>query len=118
MDKEKIYDEQVSPLIERAGKICIDNNMPFFYETKFSDTGYCTSYNISDDLFMLVCSALSQSKTEQTINIDNFLMWFIKKFDVNQSIFLREFSKHSHNNDCTATAEPSPKSPDGDFVQS
>lgn len=35
-------------------------------------------------------------------------------------LIMKNFFETSHNNDCTATAEiqPSPKSPNGDFVQS
>jgi Zn-finger domain-containing protein len=90
-NKEKIYDEQISPLLREAAELCQKNDIPFFSEAQFSKTGFCQSTNIMKKNVFKTYNAISQCKQEDTINIDKFLMWALKNFDCKQSFFLRQF---------------------------
>lgn len=92
-NKEKIYDEKISPFVGEIIKICKKEKIPMFAEFQFSHYGYCMSCipNKENKIFQIY-QAVSQSKSGENINIDKLLMWFIKHFDVRQSCYL-----HEHN---------------------
>ena len=46
--KEKIYDEQINPLMAQIIKICTANNIAFIADFGLEDDLHCTSANVSD----------------------------------------------------------------------
>jgi hypothetical protein len=97
-NKEKLYDEQISPLIKKVLSICKEHKIPMFCEFQFSDEGFCRSFiktqdNTGQHSIWKYYAAMSQCKEGNTINIDKFLMWVLKTFDNSGSVFLYEHQK-------------------------
>ena len=93
-NKEKIYDEQISPLMKEILEICKRENIPMFSEFQFSDDGFCTSAipNKEHAVFNIY-RAISKCKGVGNINLDQFLFWCIKEFDCSASLFLNKYNK-------------------------
>jgi len=102
-NNEDIYDKKINPLMKQIQKIAQENNIPFHAEFQISDDLMCTSCNKEPEGYHIIFnifSAVTLCCMGEQFNIDKFLFWFLKKFDVSQSIFLREYNKNKDNIEC------------------
>jgi hypothetical protein len=83
-DNEKIYDEQISPLMTKIIEICKEHKIPFFAEFQYSDEGFCRSAIFgqreygSHYVFQLY-DALRQCVEKDGVNIDKFLFALMRR---------------------------------------
>lgn len=94
-DKEKVYDEQIAPLMSRIIEICKDEQIPMFAEFQYNKTDFVTT-NIKygdSHLIMTVYLAMSKCKASGGINIDKFLLWVMKNFENTSSACLELLGK-------------------------
>jgi len=97
-NKEKVYDEQISPLIKKVIAICKEHGMSMFTEFQFSDSGFCRSrIPNSEHAIFDIYMAMSQCKEEGNVNIDKFLFWMCKQYDNSMSVFLHDKVKRKAN---------------------
>ena len=91
-NKEKVYDEQIAPLMSQIIQICKDNDIPMFADFQYSDTDFCTSciYPNVDGRHVVVSlyDLLSRCKTSEGINIDQFVFAISRKYKNTSSIVL------------------------------
>lgn len=93
-NKEKIYDEKISPLIKQIISICKENKIPMFCEFQFSEDDFCRSCISSPiNAIFNIFFAMSQCKEGKNINIDKFLIWMLRTYDNGGSIFLHSYGK-------------------------
>lgn len=85
-DREKIYDEQISPLMQQIIKICQDNDIPVFAEFQFGPCDFVKT-NVSQNGHWLFkwLDACTQCAQEDGMNADKFIMWLMKSDKVNAS---------------------------------
>ena len=81
MEKEKIYDDLINPLMAKIIAICKDNDIPFFTTFQFSDDGFCTSckYDKTSHPVVAFYEAIRQCIEENGVNIDKFIMWVMRE---------------------------------------
>jgi len=91
-DKEKIYDEEISPLMKQIISICKEKELPMFCAFQFNDDGMSIS-EIPGHIVFKVCHAAVLSRQGASFNIDKLLIWIIREFDVACSTFLYTFAK-------------------------
>jgi hypothetical protein len=93
-NKEKIYDEKISPLIKQIIEICKDESIPMFCEFQFSKDGFCRSFLKSTDTNIFEhYLALSHCKSGGSVNIDSILIWLLKNYNCSASMFLYKHEK-------------------------
>jgi hypothetical protein len=81
-DKEKIYDEQIFPLMERILAVVKEHKIPFFTTFQCSDDTFCTSELIPQEdshIILEFLDALYQCREGNGVNIDKFVFWIIKR---------------------------------------
>ncbi|MDH5447263.1 MAG: hypothetical protein OEY52_17075 [Gammaproteobacteria bacterium] len=81
-DLEKIYDEEISPLMDKIIAICDKHKMPMFAEFQFSADGFCRTGRGQDSYHHPVLdhyAALSQCKQGTGLNIDKYLLWLMRQ---------------------------------------
>lgn len=97
MTTEQIYDRDVFPLMEQVIKICNENNISFFADFVVKDE--------DEELLNVSCGrmeaqkhrmmyALARCGNEQ-VDLDKFLFWVDKNFDISQSVLSMIFKKES-----------------------
>jgi len=76
-DLEKIYDEQISPLMEQILDICKKNALPVFAEFQYSDDGFCKSIidNPESHIMLTHLDVISQCIEQDGVNIDKYMIW-------------------------------------------
>jgi hypothetical protein len=79
---EKVYDEQISPLMKQIIDICKENKMPMFAEFQYGDTDFCKTRLCGEDwpghfLFNHL-EVLTQCMQEGGINIDKYMFWVMR----------------------------------------
>lgn len=95
-DLERVYDEQISPLMKQIIDICKEHGMPMFTEFQFNDDGFCmTRLHGKDDnghpLFNHF-EALIQCIQDGGVNIDKYMFWVMRhaRKDGHSSIILSQ----------------------------
>lgn len=90
-DLEKVYDDEISPLIVKIITICKEHDMPMFASFQYSDSDFCTTILASGPHHPVFdhYSAIKQSIEDNGVNIDKYL------FGV-----LREAHKYGHSSLC------------------
>ncbi len=96
-DKEKIYDEQIAPLIAKIIEICKTEEIPMFAEFQYADLGFCTTCiypevdgrNVTTKLY----NVLSQCRIEEGVNIDKFYLHIAKNYPNKSSIVMQMLGK-------------------------
>lgn len=78
-DKERIYDEQISPLVQQLIRVCQENGIPMFASFQYSDEGFCTSALSSGHIVIDHYRALAQCAEKGGVNIDKYMFWVAKK---------------------------------------
>ena len=80
-DKEKIYDEKISPLMGKIIAICKEEEIPFFSTFQYSEEDFCTSLNRqpedSHPIFWWY-DILKQCAEESGVNVDKFMFTILK----------------------------------------
>lgn len=93
-DKEKAYDEHVSPLVQRLIEACQEHGVPMFCTFQFSQDGFCTSALSTGHPVIDHHRALSQCADGPGVNLDKYLVWVVKKVKEegkgHNSIFLHQ----------------------------
>lgn len=75
-DKEKIYDEEISPLMEKIIEICKKHKIPIFASFQYSDDNFCTSKaRLGGHIVFDYYDAIKQCIENEGINIDKFMFW-------------------------------------------
>ena len=78
-DKEKIYDKEIFPLMEKIIDICEKHKMPFFTLFQYSDDGFCSSKSrFGEHVVFDYYDVIKQCIEEEGINIDKFMLWIMK----------------------------------------
>jgi hypothetical protein len=90
---EKIYDEQISPLMQQIIDICKEHKIPMFAEVQFGPEDFCKTVLVwpGSHPIMTHLSALSQCDCEGGVNIDKYMMWVSKsaRLEGHSSFFLK-----------------------------
>jgi hypothetical protein len=95
--REKIYDEQISPLMKQIIEICKANDMSIFNEIEYAPGDFCRT-NIPVEgahLVFEMFSKLSHCKIEGGVNVDAFFIWLINRFPDNNSSFYINLAKRA-----------------------
>jgi len=95
--KEKIYDDQIAPLMEQIIEICKKEEIPMFADFQYNDTDFCTTCiypeiegrNVVTKLF----NVLSKCRTESGLNVDQFFFHILKNYDNESSIVMKMMGK-------------------------
>ena len=75
-NKEKIYDEEISPLMNKIIEICNDKEIPFFATFEFNDGEFCTSASRKNGHIILNhYEALRQCIQDNRVNVDKYIFW-------------------------------------------
>lgn len=79
-DKEKVYDEQISPLMKQIIEICQKNDIPMFTEFQFGPCDFVKT-NLSKNGHFLFkwLEVCAQCATEDGMNADKFIGWLMKQ---------------------------------------
>ena len=79
IDKENIYDEQISLLLLQIWDICRENNIPMFADFQLSDDLFCTTALDINHPIIRYYQALSQCPLGEGVNLDKFLFWVLRE---------------------------------------
>lgn len=78
-NKEKIYDKEIFPLMEKIIDICKEHKMPFFTSFQYSDDGFCTAGGrLGEHVVFDYYEAIRQCIENEGINIDRFMFWVMR----------------------------------------
>jgi hypothetical protein len=96
-NKEKIYDEQIAPLMAKIIEICKAEDIPMFAEFQYSDSDFCQSYiypevdgrNFTTKLYQI----LSQCRIEEGVNIDKFYLHLARNYPNKSSMVMSLLGK-------------------------
>jgi len=97
--KEIIYDEQISPLMQKIIEICKEHDIGMFAEVEISDSlseGCTSNINMNKSMRMDMLYILSRCGEDNSVNIDKFFMNIAKKYDNGQSIYMRRAFPEKH----------------------
>jgi hypothetical protein len=79
-DKEKLYDEHVSPLMQQLVAVCQEHGIPMFAKFQFQDEAFCTTALLKDGHHLLThLQVLGQCAAGDGVNIDKYLNWVARK---------------------------------------
>ncbi len=89
-EREKIYDEQIYPLMSQIIAICKANDMPMFCDIEYAEGDFSTTLiPASEKHFIYECyHILRQCKEPGGVNIDKFLINAEGKFGAGSSVYL------------------------------
>ena len=98
-NKEKIYDEQIFPLMTQIIEICQKNKIPMFSTFEYNKNEFCKSILREDDysphyLFSYL-EILSHCVEQDGINVDKLIMWIVKEAErvgKHSSIYLKKLN--------------------------
>jgi len=81
--REKIYDEEISPLMRKVIEKCQEHKMPLFIECEYAPGDFCKS-NLSPadwdaHAVFTTFEAISQCIQNGGVNIDKYFFWLIKQ---------------------------------------
>ena len=89
-EKEKVYDEQISPLLLQIIDICDEHNIQLYTEFEIGDEYDDMCFTRIGKIKQQSLEALSKSWQSGGFNIDKFIFWILKTFNVEHSIFLHD----------------------------
>jgi hypothetical protein len=72
---EKVYDEEIAPLMAQIIEISKRHKMPFFAEFQLNDEGFCRSGNSCGHPVFNHYSSLSQCVSGSGVNVDKYMRW-------------------------------------------
>ena len=91
---EKIYDEEIVPLLKKAGDLCVEHGIPFLAVAEYApgEVGE-TRFQTNDECLKMV---MIRHCAKTAPNIDGFLIGLIryakeKNINMDASIFLRGY---------------------------
>lgn len=85
-DKEKIYDEQISPLMKQIIQICKANDIPVFAEFQYGDCDFVkTNVSTTGHWLFHWLDACTQCAQPDGMNADKFIMWLMNSGKENKS---------------------------------
>jgi hypothetical protein len=91
-DNEKIYDEQIAPLMSQIIEICKANNIPMFADFQYAKFDFCTTLVYPDvadrNVTMYLYNMLSKCREHDGVNIDKFFFGVSKKYPNKSSIVM------------------------------
>jgi len=82
LERERIYDEEISPLMKQIIDKCREHKMPLFVECEYNSGDFCKTslapkeWNPHHGLTTL--NIISQCFEKHGVNIDKYFMWIIK----------------------------------------
>lgn len=79
---EKIYDEEISPLVTQLIDACEKHKMPFFMNFEYSHGEFCRSgrRRLGDSVLFVFLDHLSQCVTDDGgVDIDKFFLSIVKR---------------------------------------
>jgi hypothetical protein len=80
-NREKIYDEQISPLIQQVIEICKEHKMPLFIECEFNEGDFTKTCLRPQEWNphggFLTLDVIAQCFQDRGVNIDKYLFWVI-----------------------------------------
>lgn len=83
IERERIYDEEISPIMKQLIKKCKEHKMPLFVECEFAKGEFCKSVLIDKDWdthpVFRTFEAISQCIQGGGVNIDKYFMWVLKQ---------------------------------------
>lgn len=79
VDKEKVYDDLISPLMVQILKLCETYDLPMFTSFQFSPDGFCTSCIDTGHLVMQHHKAIAQCAEGTGVNVDKYMFWVAKQ---------------------------------------
>lgn len=79
-DKEKVHDEEITPLIKKIIAICKKENIPFFASFQYSDDEFCISLmrDNNDHIVFKHYDAIRQCIQGHQINVDTYILWLMR----------------------------------------
>lgn len=96
-NKEKIYDEQIAPLMGKIIEICKNENIPMFAEFQYSDLDFCTTCIYPEvegrNIIMMLYNILSKCRFENGVNVDQFFLHLANNYPNKSSIVMSVLSK-------------------------
>ncbi len=82
-NNEKIYDEQIFPLMTQIMEICKKNKISMFATFEYNKNEFCTSLIREEDYsphyLFIYYDVLSHCGEKDGVNIDKIIMWMIKE---------------------------------------
>lgn len=78
MNKEQVYDEQISPLMTQLLEVCQREGIPMFASFQYRDEGFCTSALSTGHCVFDHYRALSQCAEIRGVNVDKYMNWVAK----------------------------------------
>jgi len=94
MDLEKVYDEEIAPLMEKIIAICKEHKLPVFATFEFAPSEFCSTLipaPWAHPVFKHL-NAIRQSVELNGVNLDKYMMWVMKEVGVGEhsSIILKQ----------------------------
>ena len=97
INKEKVYDTQIAPLMAKIIEICKSEQIPMFAEFQYADLGFCTTCIYPDvdgrNVTTKLYNVLSGCRISEGINIDAFILHIARNYDNKSSIVMRMLGK-------------------------
>ena len=83
IDREKIYDDEISPIVKQLIDKCKEHKMPMFLECEYYKGDFCkTKLNPEDwdpHPGFTTLDVITQCFQPDGVNIDKYFMWLIKQ---------------------------------------
>ena len=100
-NKERIYDEQIAPLMAKIIEICKAEQIPMFADFQYADLDFCTTYIYPDvdgrNVAIKLYNVLSRCRTDEGINIDQFFLHLAKNYPNKSSMVMMTLGKKPVN---------------------
>lgn len=79
-DLEKVYDEEIHPLMAQIIEICKKHEMPMFATFEFANGSFCTTLLRQKHAHFVLhhYDALKQCIEGQDVNVDKYIGWLMK----------------------------------------
>jgi len=82
-DRERIYDEEISPIMQQLIAKCREHKMPLFVECEFAKGDFCKT-NVAPKEWdahvgFITLDIITQCFQENGVNVDKYLMWIVKQ---------------------------------------
>lgn len=85
IDREKIYDDEISPIVQQLLAKCKKHKIPFFLECEYSPGDFCKTAISHKDWNphpgFNTLDVITQCFQSGGVNIDKYLMWVIKQIE-------------------------------------
>lgn len=89
--KEKVYDEEIAPLMAKIIEISKNHEIPMFAEFQYEDEGFVTTYIKHDGHSVLdYMQALAQCIEPSGVNMDKFLFGLMKSYPNQSSVCMMQ----------------------------